>query len=174
MDRTVTRSILPTLRAFCKPHLATGMFCLAGAAPRPRQDLPEARPLVLELPRRPARRRRRSRRAAPPRTHSLPRPARLTGCQTRGFAPVTFLGLREAKFPSVKSLDSFDFLALPFAEQDVGAGTGPLGICAAAGERDRGRQQRHRQAMWRSAWAWRPARRGCRSASPRRRPWCMS
>jgi site-specific DNA recombinase len=26
--------------------------------------------------------------------------------------------------------------------------------------------------MWLSAWAWRPAGKDCRSASPRRRPWC--
>jgi len=30
----------------------------------------------------------------PSRTHSLPRPARLTGCQTRGFAPLTIIAPR--------------------------------------------------------------------------------
>src|SRR4051812_28390000 len=53
--------------------------------------------------------------------------------------------IKDARFPTVKSLDSFDFLALPSLKQDVGAGTGPLGVCAAARECHCARQQRHRE-----------------------------
>ncbi len=34
--------------------------------------------------------------------------------------------IRQARFPAVKSLDSFDFKALAIAQQDDGSGTGAL------------------------------------------------
>jgi DNA replication protein DnaC len=59
--------------------------------------------------------------------------------------------IKEARFPTVKSLDSFDFAAVPslnktrsIAQQDPRAGAGPLGVCDPSGEYHRGRQQRHR------------------------------
>ena len=53
--------------------------------------------------------------------------------------------IKEARFPAVKSLDSFDFAALPVAQQDPRAGARPLGVCNSPGEHHRGRQLRHRQ-----------------------------
>jgi hypothetical protein len=48
--------------------------------------------------------------------------------------------IKEARFPAVKSLDSFDFAAISIAQQDPGAGTGPFGVRHAPGERHCGRQ----------------------------------
>ena len=53
--------------------------------------------------------------------------------------------IKAARFPAVKSLDSFDFKAIPSAEQDAGAGAGALRMDRAARERHRPRPQRHRQ-----------------------------
>ena len=36
--------------------------------------------------------------------------------------------IKEARFPAVKSLDSFDFTGTAVAQQDIGAGAGPLGV----------------------------------------------
>ena len=52
--------------------------------------------------------------------------------------------IRSARFPAVKSLDTFDFLAIPSVNKALD-GTGPVRIHRAPGERDRRRQQRHRQ-----------------------------
>ena len=58
--------------------------------------------------------------------------------------------IKEARFPAVKSLDSFDFAAVPLPQQDPRAGARPLGVCDPPGEHHRGRQQRHRQDAHRS------------------------
>ena len=63
----------------------------------------------------------------------------------------------------------------PVAQQDAGAGAGPLRVHRAPRERHRARQQRHRQdAMSPSGLGWPPARRASRSASPPRPPWSTS
>ena len=53
--------------------------------------------------------------------------------------------IRAARFPAVKSLDTFDFTAIPSVNKQLGDGVGPLRIHPAPGERHRRRQQRHRQ-----------------------------
>ena len=79
--------------------------------------------------------------------------------------------IKEAKFPAVKSLDSFDFLALPSLNKASGAGAGSLAnMSPAARTSSRSATAAPGRAMWRSAWGWRPARRVCRSASPLRLP----
>jgi DNA replication protein DnaC len=82
--------------------------------------------------------------------------------------------IKEAKFPAVKSLDSYDFLALPSLnkalvlelarseyvlrrENVIAVGNSALA-----------------KPTWRLAWGWRLVRRACRSASPRWLPWSMS
>ena len=58
--------------------------------------------------------------------------------------------IKEARFPAVKSLDSFDFAAIPSAQQDPRPGTRPFRVRDPPRERDRGRQQRHGQDAHRS------------------------
>ena len=53
--------------------------------------------------------------------------------------------IREARFPAVKSLDSFDFPAIPSLNKIPGAGAGPLRVRRPPREHHRARQQRHRQ-----------------------------
>src|SRR6516164_7590894 len=53
--------------------------------------------------------------------------------------------IKEARFPTVKSLDSFDFTAIPSLNKTFGAGARPLRIPRSPRQRDRGRQQRHRE-----------------------------
>ena len=50
--------------------------------------------------------------------------------------------IKEARFPTVKSLDSFDFTAIPSLNKTFGAGARPLRIPRSPRQRDRGRQQR--------------------------------
>ena len=83
--------------------------------------------------------------------------------------------IKEARFPAVKSLDSFDFTGHPLAQQDAGAGAGPLGVRRAPREHHRARQQRHRQDPHRPrARAGRLPEGPRRSASPPPRPWSTS
>ena len=53
--------------------------------------------------------------------------------------------IREARFPAVKSLDSFDFLALPSLNKTLVLELARCGVRASPRERDRGWQQRHRK-----------------------------
>ena len=79
--------------------------------------------------------------------------------------------IKLAKFPAVKSLDSFDFKAIPslnkmmvlelarfkwIEQQENVIALGPSGTG---------------KTMSRSGWGWRPAKRGCRSASLPRHLW---
>ena len=83
--------------------------------------------------------------------------------------------IREARFPAVKSLDSFDFLAMPSLNKTLVLELARCGVRRAAGERDRARQQRHRQDPHRAR-----ARPGglpegaVGRRSPRPPPWCTS
>ncbi len=61
--------------------------------------------------------------------------------------------IRAARFPAVKSFDTFDFTAIR-SQQDAGAGTRALRVHAAPGEHHRARQQRHRQDSCRPALRW--------------------
>ena len=76
--------------------------------------------------------------------------------------------IKEAKFPAVKSLDSFDFLALPSLNKALVLELARSEYVQrrenviAVGNSGTGR------ATWRWAWGWPPVRRGSRSASPRR------
>ena len=53
--------------------------------------------------------------------------------------------IRAARFPAVKSLDTFDFPAIPSLNPSTDDGTGSLRIHPAPRDRHRRRQQRHRQ-----------------------------
>ena len=52
--------------------------------------------------------------------------------------------IRQAKFPITKSLDSFDFLAMPTLNKSMVLELAPLRVPAAQGERAAARQLRHR------------------------------
>ena len=73
--------------------------------------------------------------------------------------------IRAARFPAVKSLDTFDFTAIPEPQQDAGAGTGPLRVSSCAG-RTSSRSAIAAPARPMSPWrlAWPPARRASRVA----------
>ena len=72
--------------------------------------------------------------------------------------------IKEARFPTVKSLDSFDFTAIPSLNKslvlELAARTSSLSATAAPARRT---------SLW--DWGWRHARRACRSALPLRPPW---
>ena len=53
--------------------------------------------------------------------------------------------IKEARFPAVKSLDSFDFTAIPSLNKNLVLELARCGVCRAPRERHRARQQRHRQ-----------------------------
>jgi DNA replication protein DnaC len=82
--------------------------------------------------------------------------------------------IKEARFPAVKSLDSFDFLALPSLNKAlvlelarseyVARRENIIAVVTAAPAR----------RTLPSDWDWLPARRASRSASSPRRPWSMS
>ena len=82
--------------------------------------------------------------------------------------------IREARFPTVKSLDSFDFTAIPSLNKT-------LVLELARGEYI---ARRENAMQWATAalarptllsdWGWRPVRRACRSASPPRPQWSTS
>jgi DNA replication protein DnaC len=50
--------------------------------------------------------------------------------------------IKEARFPTVKSLDSFDFMAIPSLNKTLVLELAPLRIHCSPRQRDRGRQQR--------------------------------
>ena len=53
--------------------------------------------------------------------------------------------IKEARFPTVKSLDSFDFTAIPSLNKTLVLELAPLRVRHSPRQRDRGRQQRHRE-----------------------------
>ena len=53
--------------------------------------------------------------------------------------------IKEARFPAGKSLDNFDFAAIPSLNKTLVLEPRPLGVCDPPGEHHRGRQLRHRQ-----------------------------
>jgi hypothetical protein len=53
--------------------------------------------------------------------------------------------IKEARFPTVKSLGQFRLHGDPFAQQDTGPRARPLRVHCSPRERDRGRQQRNRE-----------------------------
>ena len=83
--------------------------------------------------------------------------------------------IKAAKFPTVKSLDSFDFAALPYLNKALVMELARSRVRRAPREHHRGRQLRHRQEPYRD-WgsASPPARRACRSASRPPPPSCTS
>ena len=83
--------------------------------------------------------------------------------------------IKEARFPAVKSLDSFDFLALPSLNKTL--------VLELARSRVRQPPREHHRASATAAparrispsdWGWPPARRACRSALPPPPPWFTS
>ena len=72
---------------------------------------------------------------------------------------------KTAKFPAVKSLDSFDFAAIASLDKTLVLELARSEYVTRRGEHHRGRQQRHRQDHVCLELVSRPARRGCRSAS---------
>ena len=83
--------------------------------------------------------------------------------------------IKEARFPAVKSLDSFDFQALPSLNKPLVLELARSEYVGSSREHHRRRQQRHGQDAYRAwAWGWPPARRACRSASSPPRPWSTS
>ena len=82
--------------------------------------------------------------------------------------------IKEARFPTVKSLDSFDFTAIPSLNKTLVL---ELARCEYVTRRDNviavAAAAPGRRTLL-SDWGWRPARRACRSASPPRRLWSTS
>ena len=82
--------------------------------------------------------------------------------------------IKEARFPTVKSLDSFDFTAIPSLNKTLVLELARCEYIArrenviAVGNSGPGRVTLH------SDWGWRPARRACRLASSPRLPWSTS
>ena len=82
--------------------------------------------------------------------------------------------IKEARFPTVKSLDSFDFTAIPSLNKTLvlelarGEYIARRENVIAVGNSGTGR------VTLRSDWGWPPARRACRSASPPPPPWSTS
>ena len=81
--------------------------------------------------------------------------------------------IKEARFPTVKSLDSFDFTAIPALNKTLVLELAPS-TSRAARTSSRSATAAQGRATLLSDWGWRPARRACRSASPPRPPWSTS
>ena len=83
--------------------------------------------------------------------------------------------IQQARFPVVKSLDTFEFLSHPVAEQGAGAGTGALRVSPASRERAAAGQLRHRaRRTWRWRSVWPPARGAIACASRPPPHWCTN
>jgi hypothetical protein len=95
--------------------------------------------------------------------------------------------IKAAKFPVTKSLDSFDFKAIPrlnkmqvlelarfewIDRRENVIALGPVRHCLSDQWRDNGSPPA--RPMWPSASGWPPARRECRSGSPPPPPWSTS
>jgi DNA replication protein DnaC len=82
--------------------------------------------------------------------------------------------IREARFPTVKSLDSFDFTAIPSLKRHWSGNSPAANTLLAARTQSRSATAALARRTLLSDWGWRPVRRACRSASPPRPPWCTS
>ena len=83
--------------------------------------------------------------------------------------------VRAARFPAVKSLDTFDFPGHPVGEQGAGGGVGPLRIRPTPGRTSSpSATAAPARPTWPWDWAWPPARKGCPWASPPPPPWSTS
>ena len=57
--------------------------------------------------------------------------------------------IKAARFPTTKSLDTFDFLSMPSLNEGSGSGAGTMRVHRAPPQRHRSRQQWHRQDPYR-------------------------
>jgi DNA replication protein DnaC len=82
--------------------------------------------------------------------------------------------IKEARFPTVKSLDSFEFAAIPSLNKTMVL---ELARCEYVARRENviavGNSGTGKPILLLD-WGWRPARRACRSASSRPPLWSMS
>src|SRR5262249_33444828 len=76
--------------------------------------------------------------------------------------------IREARFPTVNSLDSFDFTATPSLNKTLVLDSLAANTLLAARMRSRSATVALGRRTLLSGWGWRPVRRACRSASPPR------
>ena len=80
--------------------------------------------------------------------------------------------IRAARFPAVKSLDTFDFLAIPSVNKVL---VMELARCEYIERRENviavGKQRHRQDPRDPGGWAWPPAKKECRWASPPPRPW---
>ncbi len=82
--------------------------------------------------------------------------------------------IKSAKFPAVKSLDSFDFKAIPSLNKMMVL---ELARCEWIERKKMSSHSAHQaqaKLMSPSGWGWRPVKRGCRLASSRRHLWSMN
>ena len=82
--------------------------------------------------------------------------------------------IKEARFPTVKSLDSFDFTAIPSLNKTLVLELAAANTLLAARTRSRSATAAPARRTSLSDWGWRPVRRACRSASPLRPRWSTS
>jgi hypothetical protein len=100
-------------------------------------------------------------------------PEVLLGAHLKALKLPTFLRerrIKAARFPAIKSLDSFDFAAIPKLNKMLVL---ELARCEWIERRENAIALGHpalARPMSLSAWDWPPARTGCRSASPRPPP----
>ena len=82
--------------------------------------------------------------------------------------------IRQARFPAVKSLDSFDFKAIPSLNKMLVWSWRAVNMSSAARTSSRSATAAPARPISLSALVWQPARRGSRWASPRPPPWFTS
>ena len=83
--------------------------------------------------------------------------------------------IRAARFPAVKSLDTFGLPSHSIAEQGTGDGTGSAVNTSSAGRTSSpSATAAPARPTWPSDWAWPPARGGCRWVSPPPPHWSTS
>jgi DNA replication protein DnaC len=82
--------------------------------------------------------------------------------------------IKEARFPTVKSLDSFDFTAIPSLNKTLVLELARCEYIARRENVSRSATAAPARRTLLSDWGWPPARRACRSASPLRPRWSTS
>ena len=82
--------------------------------------------------------------------------------------------IKEARFPTVKSLDSFDFTAIPSLNKTLVLELAAANTLLAVRMSSRSATAAPARVTLRSDWGLPLARRACRSASPPRPPWSTS
>ena len=83
--------------------------------------------------------------------------------------------IKAARFPATKSLDTFDFLAMPSVNKHLVMLAGTLRVHRPAGRTSSPSATAvPARPIWPSAWGSPPARGGCRSASPPPHRWSTS